>query len=188
MTRKYSTYTDEELVKMFGKGNRIAEQAFTELYHRYSSIVHAYCLRVLGNEEQAEDIFQETFIKFYKKTNPDAPVINIPGFLITIARNLCLNHKRDHKPLSSLEGIDIPISSAAASIEQKELLELINMSLDLLDFDFRECFVLREYDGLSYKEIADICNTSVNNAKSRVFRAKKKIKEILAPYLEDLCK
>lgn len=188
MKNKYSSYTDKRLVGMFGEDKALAERAFTELYHRYSSIVHAYCLRVLNNEEQAEDIFQETFINFYKHIKPDYGKINVPGFLIKIARNLCLNYKRDTKPTVTIEGLSIPANSSASVIEQKELLELINTSLDLLDFDFRECFVLREYDGLSYKEIAEICNTSVSNAKSRVFRAKKKIKKILAPYLEDLCK
>jgi RNA polymerase sigma-70 factor (ECF subfamily) len=72
--------------------------------------------------------------------------------------------------------------------ENTELLQLITMSLDLIGFDYKEAFVLREWDGLSYNEIAELTGTSVENAKSRVFRAKQKIKDILAPYLKDLCK
>ena len=70
--------------------------------------------------------------------------------------------------------------------EQKELLDLITHSLELVDDDFREAFVLREYSGLSYKEIAEVTNITLANAKSRVFRAKQQIKTILKPYLKDL--
>jgi DNA-directed RNA polymerase specialized sigma24 family protein len=104
---KLSNYTDEELVAMLddehqaknqapaNAGVRVAEQAFQELYNRYSSMVHAYCMRVLNNTEQSEDIFQETFIRFFQHIQTNRNTTNIPGFLITIARNLCLNFKRD---------------------------------------------------------------------------------------------
>ncbi len=183
MFKKYSAYSDKELVLLLdGKEH---EAAFRELYHRYSALVHAYCLRVLNNQELAEDIFQETFIRFYNKINIERKNTNVPGFLITIARNLCLNYKRDVRPTVSMEGMDFPIHQDM-SYEKKELLDLINTALDLLEFEYREAFVLREYDGIPYKEIAEICGITIGNAKSRVFRAKKKIREILAPYLNDL--
>ena len=183
MSKKYSTYSDKELVTMLDGDE--AESAFKELYQRYSSLVHAYCFRVFNNQELAEDIFQETFIRFYKYINTHRKHTNVPGFLITIARNLCLNHKRDTRPTISMEGMEFSINQDM-SYEKKELLDLIKTALDLLDYPYREAFVLREYDGIPYKEIAEICGISTANAKSRVFRAKKKIKEILAPYLKDL--
>lgn len=111
---------------------------------------------------------------------------NVPGFLITIARNLCLNHKRNRKVTVAIDDFHFP-TSESKNYEQKELLDLIARSLELLDYDHREAFVLREYDGLSYEEVAAIVGTSVTNAKSRAFRAKQKIKAILQPYLKDLC-
>jgi RNA polymerase sigma-70 factor, ECF subfamily len=183
MSKKYTAYSDKELVLMLEGKEK--EAAFRELYHRYSSIVHAYCLRVFNNQELAEDIFQETFIRFFNKINIYRENTNVPGFLIKIARNLCLNHKRDVMPTVSMEGMEFPITQDM-SYEQKELLDLINMALELLDYEYREAFILREYDGLTYKDIAEICGVTTGNAKSRVFRAKKKIRDILAPYLNEL--
>lgn len=183
MRKKYTAYSDKELVQLLG--GKEGEFAFKELYNRYSALVHAYCLRVMNNQELAEDIFQETFIRFHKFINKDRKKTNVPGFLITIARNLCLNHKRDARPTVSMEGMEFPIQQDM-SYEKKELLDLINMALELIEYEYREAFVLREYDGMPYKEIAEICGISSGNAKSRVFRAKKKLKEILAPYLKDL--
>ena len=72
--------------------------------------------------------------------------------------------------------------------EKTELLKLITTALELLPDDYRESFVLREYDGLSYQEIAEITNSSMATVKIRLFRAKQKIRDILAPYLADLAK
>lgn len=186
MRENYLKYSDHELVKLLRDEKSVSERAFTELYQRYASSVHAYCYRVLNDKDAAEDIFQETFIKFYQKIDIDNKNLNVPGFLITIARNLCLNYKRDNSQNIPIEDMDFVHEDK--SYDKTELLELITRTLDLLDFEFREAFVLREYDGLSYDEIAEITKTSIGNAKSRVSRAKSKIREILAPYLKDLAK
>ncbi|MFA6571106.1 MAG: RNA polymerase sigma factor [Bacteroidota bacterium] len=187
MKNIYSTYSDEQLVSMLAEDKVKSERAFTELYNRYSSKVHAYCLKVLNNREAAEDIFQETYIRFYQKVKTDYNQTNVPGFLITIARNLCLNYKRDNVPTIPIESDDF-VFETSRGYENTELLDLITTSLELLDFEYREAFVLREYDGLSYNEIAEVTGITITNAKSRVFRAKQKIKEVLSPYLKDLCK
>lgn len=188
MKRKFLTYSDNELIKLFKNNSNEAEQAFAEIYHRYSSQVHAYCCRVLNNQDNAEDIFQETFIKFYQNVQINYESSNIPGFLIKIARNLCLNFVRDNKKTVPLDEQMDFIYESNQSYEKTELQELLTMALDLLDFEYREAFVLREYDGLPYEEIANVCNISLANAKSRVHRAKLKIKEILTPYLKDYSK
>jgi len=181
---KLTSYTDEELVALLSEEKGVSEKAFQELYNRYSSMVHAYCLRVLNDQEQSEDFFQETFIRFFQHVQANHKATNIPGFLITIARNMCLNYKRDKRITVSLDGYDIR-AERNQNYENKELLELITYALDLLDFDYREAFVLREYDGLPYNDIAEITGTTLTNAKSRVFRAKQKIKDILQPYLQE---
>jgi RNA polymerase sigma-70 factor (ECF subfamily) len=183
MGTNYKKYSDKELVGFLGQKGE--DRAFRELYDRYSPSVHAYCLRVLSNEEAAEDIFQETFIRFYQNVKQEAPKTNIPGFLITIARNLCLNYKRDKRQTVQIDNLDFLLTERQ-NYEEKELLELITRTLELLPEDYREAFVLREYSGLSYNQISDVLEISLSNAKSRVFRAKQKIKEILQPYLKDL--
>ena len=70
--------------------------------------------------------------------------------------------------------------------EKMELLYLISMALEVLDFIYKDAFLLREYYGLSYEEIAEVSEISLNNAKSRVFRAKIKIRKTLKPYISEL--
>jgi RNA polymerase sigma-70 factor (ECF subfamily) len=81
---------------------------------------------------------------------------------------------------------EIELSYYDRPYEQKELLDILGRALDLLPDDYREAFVLREYNGLSYNEIAETVGISLDIVKIRIFRAKKKLREILAPYLVDL--
>jgi RNA polymerase sigma-70 factor (ECF subfamily) len=186
MEKLYATYSDEQLVALLSKAGREAERSFTVLYNRYASRIHAYCFRIIEDSTYAEDMFQETFIRFYQTAQSGRTISNVAGFMITIARNLCLNYKRDKKDALVLSDIDF-YTDTSQNYEQKELLDLIARSLELLSFEYREIFILREYDGLSYEEIAEVTGTTVTNAKTRAFRAKQKVKEILQPYLKDLC-
>lgn len=184
MSKSHSTYTDTELYSMLRNGGSEAEAAFTELYNRYSSRIHAYCYRVTDDYAHAEDLFQETFIRFHQSAATERVMTNVPGFLMTIARNLCLNYKRSKKNNVPLEEVDNWLSENPR-YEQQELLDLVTRSLELLDEDHREAFVLREYSGMSHNEIAELTGTTIANAKSRVFRAKQRIKSILQPYLKE---
>ena len=184
LMKKYNVYSDTELVDMLEDEKSIAEGAFQELYNRYSSMVHPYLMRVLNDSELTEDFFQETFIRFFQNVRKSGQKTNVPGFLITISRNLCLNHKRNKKSEISIDDIEIRIEKNQ-NYENQELLELITYAMELLEFEYKEAFILREYDGLPYNEIAEITGTTITNAKSRVFRAKQKIKEILQPYLQE---
>ncbi|TAL68716.1 MAG: RNA polymerase sigma factor [Bacteroidetes bacterium] len=184
MGKTFGKYSDIELYRALRDKKPMAEAAFSELYSRYAQRVFAYCLRVMGNHEDSQDIFQETFMKFYNNAQTLDEVDNIPGLLLTIARNLCLNFKRDKKVAYNID--DYQVSSVETDYEKKELLELISMALELLDFEYREAFVLRQYQGLSYKEIAKLSGDSISAIKNRVWRAKEQIREILSPYLKEM--
>lgn len=160
------------------------ELVFREIYNRHSGKIHAYVLKIIGDEDEAEDLFQETFIRFYQRASTGKHS-NVVGFLITIARNLCLNHKRNRKNTIKLDDYEY-LAFERQNYEDKELLDLIDRTLELLDDDYKEAFVLREYTGMNYDEIAEAMNITNINARSKVFRAKKKIKEILKPYLNDI--
>ncbi len=182
--KKAAPIPDADLFfRMLGE-KHIAEHAFTELYARYSWRVHAYCLRILGDRDEAMDLFQETFIRFYESAKKVEVMTNVPGFLIKIARNLCLNHRRNKKQTVDIAEIQAGLHSH--SDEYPELLQLVTMALDMLSDEYREVFILREYQGLSYEEIADIVETSLPNVKIRIFRAKQRIRQILEPYLADI--
>lgn len=184
MQNSFSKYDDSEIFNALkGKKNE-AESAFAELYARYAQRVYAYCLRVMGTPEDAGDIFQETFLKFYSSVSSHKEMDNIPGYLLTIARNMCLNYKRDQRTTFNIDDYNIKVNNN--DYEKQELLQLISMALELLEFDYREAFVLRQYQGLTYTEIAEITGDSIPAIKNRVWRAKERIKEILTPYLEDM--
>ena len=105
-------------------------------------------------------------------------------FLIKIARNLCVNARKKEKKHVMYE--DYMQSETDNRSEKNELLDLIKTALELMPEEYREIFILREYNGHSYAEIAEILEMPLSTVKIRIFRAKKKMKEILAPYLEDL--
>ena len=174
---------DAELFARLTGNKEVAEAAFSELYARYSGRVYAYCLRFLGNRDEAQDVYQETFIRFYECARQDREMTNVPGFLLKIARNLCLNSRRNKKRTVEFEDYQFLVPPRSA--ENSEFLQLITTALDMLPDEYREVFVLREYEGLSYAEIAEVVDASLSNVKVRIFRAKQKIRDILAPYIQE---
>lgn len=186
MKNQYSNYSDAELGEMLTGKKEVAERAFAELYSRYSRKVYAYCLKILGNKEDAGDVFQDTFVRFYNSASQRVINGNIGGYIITISRNLCLNYKRDRKPMESFEEyMGSPQNELLEEQDSKEQLELIQSALNKLPIEYRDAFVLRQYQGYSYQEISDMTGESSSTVKNRVWRAKEKIKSLLAPYLKD---
>lgn len=189
MKKEFSEYTDNELARIIKNSkdnrNRRDEQgAFEELYERYDSMIHAYCKCILKDGDQAEDIFQETFIKFYGALKKGVDLTNAPGFLMTIAKNLCANAKRDAKPKAPLDELEL-VAAHTESYENKELLELIIMAAEFLEPIYRDAFIMREFEGMSYADISEKSRISLENAKIRVIRAKKQVMTQLAPYLKE---
>ena len=183
MAKSITKYNDNELYYMLGEGKERAEEAFMEIYNRHSSRIYAYCRRFLGNKEDAQDVFQETFIRFLDSTKQERVMTNVPAFLLKIARNLCVNVKRKDKNPISFEEYMI---SDGVEGDNKELLNLIKTALEILPEEYKDIFILREYEGLSYQEIAEIADVPLSTVKIRIFRAKQKIREILQPYLKEL--
>ncbi len=185
MSKISKNTNDLELITILRKDKKKSGEAFKELYNRYSPNVHAYCFKIFKDEAVAEDIFQETFMRFYQNVKVQDGNVNVHGYLITIARNLSLNYKKKNERIVYSDKLDLHEGDYNRQ-DRKELLDLISMALELLDFTYKDAFVLREYNGLSYEEIAEVSGITLNNAKSRVFRARNKIREILKPYLKDL--
>lgn len=186
MSTNYSKYKDNELYTLLRGRKEDAEGAFTEIYARYSQRVFAYCLRIIGNEDDAKDVFQNVFIKFYDSVHHRERMDFVGAFLLRIARNSCISFQR--KNVTHLKLEDSFAKSDDFGYDQQELLQLISNAIELLDFEFREVFVLRQYHNLPYSEISKIVGDSETAVKSRYWRAKEKLKEILSPYLADLSK
>jgi len=179
-----SRHSDTELYAMLRSGNPLREQAFGELYTRYSSKVYLYCNKIVGKSGGADDAFQQTFLRFLHSAQKERIMTNVPAFLLRIARNLCLNQrKRAGQHTVPLEDFHLPVEDT--SLEARELARLVAMALELLPEDQREAFILQTYNGLSYKEIGEVIEAPVTTVRNRVVRAKRRIREILSPYLED---
>ncbi len=183
MKKDYSKYNDEILLEIVRSDSKESELAFAEIYNRYATNVNAYCKFMLRDIEKVQDIFQEVFIRFFKKIKSDFENINIKAYLIKVARNLCLNYFKRNKEFISIENFDLGFTES--NYEQKELINVITRTIDLLDEKYKEPFIMREIEGLSYNEIAEICELSVTNAKTRVKRAREKLLELLNPFLKD---
>ena len=187
MKQEFRKKDDRELFALIKSDERTAEQAFNEIYERYSPRVFAYCRRFLNNAETARDVFQETFLRFLnyaRNAENEKDLTNVISFLLVVARNLCINEQRDeHKALVYSDEIDVAGENRE---DTDEMLNLIKAAMDLLPSGLKETFILREYDGLSYQEIAEITNSSVPAVKTRIHRARQKIREILTPYMQDM--
>ncbi len=187
MQKKTEEYSDAQLYYMLCDDRKTAEFAFAELYARLSGKVYSYCLRFMGDKDEANDIFQEAFLKFHQSADKHREMTNVPGFLMRITRNLCINAVRKENVDVSYEDY-MGVQDDESSSDKKELLGLIKKGLKQMPEEYREYFVLREYDGFSYLEIAEIMNTNIDTVKVKIFRAKKKMREILAPYMKELTK
>ncbi|GAB1431173.1 sigma-70 family RNA polymerase sigma factor [Ignavibacteria bacterium] len=179
------TYADAELFAMLSGSTSEAQTGLAMLYDRYSQRIFTYCRKITGNSSAAEDLLQETFARFFESAKRVRSAENVAGYLFAIARNQCLNYKAKRREELVLPE-DIELASRDRPYEQQELLDILGRALDLLPDDYREAFILREYNGMSYNEIAETIGVSLDIVKIRLFRAKKKLREILAPYLIDL--
>lgn len=178
--------------------SRLREDAFAELYRRHKADIYTYCLRMMGrDEERAKDLFQEVFIRAYERAaqfrsevNSDGTEGNVRGWLYTIARNLCLNALRTRRPVDSIE-LHPTLANQDRSLapeydeEQHFLRERIESAVAALPVEFREAFVLREFDGFSYAHIARMTGTSLSVTKVRIWRAKERLRTLLQPYLAE---
>jgi len=174
-------YSDEELINKYKAGD---ENGFVELYGRYKRRVFAYCLKMVGNRETAEDLFQEIFVRVSTKRESFISG-SFSAWLFSIARNLCLNAIRDKVEHTSIDEISDSQGGIVQPQEYDQTPEILRNAIEKLPEDLREVLVLRVYSEFSYEEIADMTKTKLATVKVRIFRAKQKLHEVLAPYFVD---
>jgi len=156
--------------------------AFNEIFRRYEKKVYVYCMRVLYDEEAAQDAFQEAFMRLYEhRRSYDGR--NFMVWFFTIIRNVCLNMRRNKKQTVPFETSSA--NSAEPRIWDVALHEEVASALQRLPDDYREAIVLYEYDGYAYKEIAEITGASIATVKIRIYRARKMLRSILFPVVHD---
>jgi RNA polymerase sigma-70 factor (family 1) len=168
------------LLREFKEGKR---EAFTQLYLRYRQRVYAYCLRMLGSSEEAEDLFQEVFIRVWQRAYQFTEERSLSGWIFTIAHNLCLNRIRDRKEHDSIDNYsDLAIANHEIG---EDWAERIQAALDSVPPENREPFILFEYQGMTYQEIADTMKLTIAAVKSRIYRTREQLRRVLEPYYKE---
>ena len=172
---------DEELIRDAREGDN---RAFKELVRRYESVVAATVIGMLGNCAEAEDVGQETFIRFYKALKNFRGDSSVKTYLTRIAINLSLNEikrrkrKRlmfSQKPVEEFHDMADPRTRTEEGIDP----EIVQRAVRELDDDFRSVVVLRLIDGYSTAETADILEIPLGTVLSRLSRAQKRLREAL---------
>lgn len=179
-------HADENaLIEAFQKGD---EFAFVSLYNRYKDAVYGFCLKMAGDDALAQDVMQETFLRVYENRERLMKAGAFKSWLFTIARNQCLNQLRKTKRSVPLESTPEPIAQPAhtpvSKLEKSDQIALINHCLEQLKPSYREVIILREYQNLSYKEIAAVTRSTLSAVKSRLFKARRTLGDLLEPLLE----
>ena len=188
--------TDEKRMLRVGRGDK---GAFDEIVRRYASKMVNLAYRITGDRELAEDIGQETFFRAYRSAARYREISKFSTWLHTIAINLCRNELRRRKfRMYSLEGmaerdedskirIDVADEKGKPDreVERKELGRLIKDAVATLPEKFKTPLVLRDMQGLTYEEIGQILDLPEGTVKSRINRARLRVKELLEPKLRD---
>lgn len=177
--------TDQHIISAVLSGET---EAFRELVKRYESRVAATVIGMLGNCQEAEDVGQETFIRFYNNLANFRGEASVATYLTRIAINLSLNELKRRKRRSlffwSESNIDIEIPDNNPVKNYNGEKELVQRAIQKLEPNFRSVIVLRLIDGLSTEETAGILNVPLGTVLSRLSRAQQKLKKILTPYME----
>ena len=136
--------------------------------------VFRYLCRVVGRQDTAQDLTQEVFLRVLRAQVPDADASGHRAWVFKIARNLVLNHLRD----GIRRGETSALVETSAPATQELALAIRQAVAALADVD-RDVFLLRESAGLSYGEIADACELSVEAVRARLKRAREQLRETL---------
>lgn len=187
-------YTDEEaLLTGLKAGDR---HACACLLKRFAPRVYAVALRMTGDPDEAEDVLQETFISACKHVQEFEGRSALGTWLHRIATNAALMRLRRHtpdvisldQPLISLEGEDIPREIAdwtfypAGHALDSETRHVIEQAIAQLPDTLRSVFILREIEGLSTEETAQMLGIGLSATKVRLHRARLRLRELLTPY------
>ena len=186
---------DAELVRASLAGS---ERAFAELVERYQSRLLNFVARTIGDRERAEDVVQDVFIRVYRHLHRYDSSKRFSTWIFTIASNLVKNELRNRSrdPLVLFQTItkswqdeEGPLQFEDASsrpddlFRKRHLRALVEASAQRLSAHQRQVFILRELEGKSYGEIAEITGCNVGTVKSRLNRARDTFAAIIEPAL-----
>jgi RNA polymerase sigma-70 factor (family 1) len=170
------------------------EAAFREILNLYQRSILNLCFRYVGNQQDAEEVAQDTFIHLYRSAAGYRPTAKLSTYLYRIAVNLSLNRIRDRKRkrLFSLDALKSdrnlepvhPDGSPEGQMEHKEMQENVRRVLDRLPENQKTAVMLKRFEGLSYDEIAEVMQCSVSAVESLLHRAKMNLRKNLKSLMD----
>lgn len=191
-----ASLSDSEVVQRFLDGEK---RAFAVLVDRYHGRLLNFVYRTIGDRERAEDLVQETFVRVYRHLQRFDQTKKFSTWIYTIASNLAKNELRnrsrnplvlfqtikknweaDHRPLEWEDNSYRPDDL----FRKRHLREMVERAAAQLPEHHRIVFVLREMEGKTYEEIAEITDTNLGTVKSRLNRARNNFARIIAPMLD----
>ena len=191
----FAQQDDSTLVATFLAGEK---RAFTELVGRYQARLLNFVYRTTGDRERAEDLVQETFIRVYRHLHRFDQTKKFSTWIYTIASNLAKNElrNRSRNPLVLFQAIKRTWDADQRPLEwedntyrpddlfrKRHLRQLVENAVDELPKHHRAVFILREMEGKTYEEIAEITGCNLGTVKSRLNRARNTFAQIIAPLL-----
>jgi RNA polymerase sigma-70 factor, ECF subfamily len=175
--------TDAEMAAAFREGD---DHAFSLLYERHKRALFAFALRMLGETDAARDVVQDVFLRVFERrrqlNNPES----FRSWLFAIGRNHCVSRLRESRkqtPLDDVPEETMAIAGDAGALEAEEDVRMIRLALARLKIEYREVLILREYQDLSYREIAEITESTESAVKSKLFKARRALHEAYKPAL-----
>ena len=193
--RRYAGWKMREMaindVELLTRSRARDADAFAQLVDRHKDQMINYLTRLTGCRDRAEDIAQETFVRFYRQIHHYREEGTLSAYLFRIATNLVRSEERRNRrwqvlrPLLGAVGFaaggEAPASPQADALASEEHRQ-VTRALASLDVLYRAPLVLREIEGLSYQQIAIALGCSEGTVKSRLHRGRRLLKERLAPY------
>ena len=173
------------------------QEAVAILFKRYQRPIFNFALRILGNRADAEDVTGDVFLSVSSKKDTYEPRGKFSTWIYTITRNACLTRIRRRKPMFSLSwkpehseeekdwDIPDPGSTPREAANQKDLASKVASAVKALPLPQKEALVLREYQGLSYEEISQVLNCSLEQVKILIFRGRERLKKELPSFIAE---
>ncbi|MBN1825859.1 MAG: sigma-70 family RNA polymerase sigma factor [Candidatus Eisenbacteria bacterium] len=171
-------------------------QAFNRLVARWERGIYCFVYRVVGHEEDARDLVQETMIRVYQGLDRLKDPAKFPSWLFRIAHNVCLDKLRSGKNRSMISKETLVENGMERILEERidrfqglpdpdealyrrELSEILGQALMTLSEEQRTALVMREYHGYTSREIADILGIPVGTVRSRIFHGLRNLERVL---------
>ena len=180
----------EDIYALVGRVKEGDREAFLRVTELYQKKVFLLAYSFFRNKDDAMDIVQETFMRFYKKADLFQKEKNFQNWLLQIAKNLCIDYHRKYHSKEArfdrevpIEEMNLPAQNAQACYLSSDLKEIFSTCLNKLAERQRMIFVMKHYNQHKYSEIAQILNISLGTVKSLHFKAVQNLRGLMSPYL-----